>query len=126
MSKIAYVRTAGSFTIHVSISTGKYLGADMHDVTVCGTNIRIGLWTEAPRPTEIGAESNLSRCKRCDRKRIEGVPAFDYEEELAGRASIHDPLLTECADCGDEAEYPVTVDGKRYHEDCAPEPTKEA
>lgn len=80
MSKIAYVKKHNSNVVHVSISTGRWLDTDMHDVTLCGQNIRLGLWTEVPRPTETGMESDLSRCKKCNRTHIEGYPAFDYEE----------------------------------------------
>lgn len=99
MSKIAYVAPWVAPTsykrvaVHVSVSTEKFLGADLHDTTLCGTKVPTTGWREVPRPTESGWESNLSRCKRCERKRVEGVPAFDYEEELAGRASIHDTTL---------------------------------
>jgi len=88
MSRIAYVRQATSQVVHVSLSTERHRTFDVHDATLCGQRIQYGLaWVEAPRPTETGMESDLRRCKKCDRKRVEGVPAFDYEEELAARTS---------------------------------------
>lgn len=81
MSKIAYVR--GTNVVHVSAATLPRLGnIDLHTTTVCGTEIPTS-WAETPRPTETYFESDLRRCKRCESKSIEGVPAFDYEEELA-------------------------------------------
>lgn len=98
MSKIAYVKQSGSKVVHVSISTEMGLNAfgipaDVHDVTICGQRITWGTWTEAPRPTETGMESDLRRCKKCDRKRIGGhsvdALAFDYEDELAEKLRAH-------------------------------------
>jgi hypothetical protein len=106
MSELTYSRKLGSRTVHASVSTELFAGRlHIHDRTVCGRVIEYGTWVEAPRPTASGFESDLNRCKVCDRRGGFDDPAVEPRSVADELAAIREELGWTCKHGCDDGDH---------------------